>query len=416
MSTDAPSTASADFRDSVAALQLDAALLLHAIIAQGSGLTPSLLRFVEVGLVSRIFSCIHSANLDIQGQLLLTLHEVIRLASLSPQASATRKSSSSQDYGKSDESLVPSDQATSVLLQTLVDGLSTSSNLPVLPEWSAFITRTVPLFRGPTRALLSPLSDCLVGRVARISDSLRLRLDLTDTATSMSTGLPSDLEVTAYLEILELVASLAYRASADAKEQGSRSRSDSSAGLRGYVVGVSVGDGQSEEGSSNGGGAVSTLLSYRGQLSKADTSILDQNITSGVRSLIKAVRALHALWQAADAGAVKEGRIIADGLGALCRTTRAHSANVLGQLYRLEPVGVVQTLAEIWASHGGSSSVSSGHGHRTSTAVANCLNHPIRRHLNYSTPSPPARRAPSQVSAECSHLERRRLATRALLV
>lgn len=70
------------------------------------------------------------------------------------------------------------------------------------------------------------------------------------------------------------------------------------------------------------------------------------------------MRALHALWQAADADAVKEDHTVADGLRALCRKTRLRSAEALGQLYRIEPIGVVQTVAEIWASVGGSSFVS----------------------------------------------------------
>ena len=258
VSTDAPPTASTGFQDDVSALQLDAALLLHAVIAQGSGLTPALLHVTEVSLVQRLFSCIQSARLDIQGQLLLTLHEVIRLASRSTHAPAARVSTSSLDDEKSAEALSTSEQMTSFLLQTLVDGLSVSSNLPVLPEWTAFIIQTVPLFRGPTRALLSPLSDCLAGRVARIGDSLRLALEMTHTTTVLSISPPSDAEITAFLEMLEPVAQLAFLASSNAKEQGPKGRSDSSAGLRSYVAGVFGGEGPGEEGASNGRTIVSS--------------------------------------------------------------------------------------------------------------------------------------------------------------
>lgn len=214
-----------------------------------------MLRLAELGLVSRLSACIQSARLDIQGQLLLTLHEVIRNAS----SSASRKSSSSHDGDGegSEEHIAPNEQATGFLLHTLVDGLSFSSNLPVLPEWTTFVVRTVPLLRGSTQALLSPLSDSLVARIARLGDSLRLALEMTHVESSTLIGTPSDLEVVANLDMLELVASLAFRLSAGVREQGARSRADSSASLRGYVGGVFGGEGPSEESVPENGSGVS---------------------------------------------------------------------------------------------------------------------------------------------------------------
>lgn len=330
MQTGPSSSSPAAFSNDVGVVQLDAALLLQAIVAAGN-LTPTSLHIAELALVNTLFSEVRHARLDLQPQLLLTLHDVLRLSSASTSGafSDPRTSTSSRD-GPPEAAVMTTEQAASFFLQTLMDGLSAASNLPVLPQWVDFILRTVPLFHGPLRALLNPLSDCVVGRVSRLGDSLLFAVEEAGSTSTSPPSVPFDLDVVAYLDALEQVTSLAVCASSDkqgASGQAVRGTADSSSGLRGYVSGVFGGEGASEEGT-------------------ADSS--STHLSPGTRSLLKAVRALHDLWTATAVDWVAHAHLVPEGLQALCATTRSRTQEVLEQLYRLESLDVVQMLADVW--------------------------------------------------------------------
>ncbi len=48
-----------------------------------------------------------------------------------------------------------------LLLQTLVDGISTRSNRPILQHWMDFILMAVPQFQPALQSVVTPLNDCL---------------------------------------------------------------------------------------------------------------------------------------------------------------------------------------------------------------------------------------------------------------
>ncbi|KAE9401014.1 hypothetical protein BT96DRAFT_956680 [Gymnopus androsaceus JB14] len=125
-------------------IQSTAVDLLQAIVARGeiNGIS---IDVVEAAVIGKLYFCIHMERLNLQNKLLHLLHSVIS-ASIAV-----------------DESYLPrgSEYLNPLLVQTLVDGIATPTNQPVIQHWLDFVLMAVPQFQPTLQAVVVPLNDCL---------------------------------------------------------------------------------------------------------------------------------------------------------------------------------------------------------------------------------------------------------------
>lgn len=221
---------------------------MQTIIARGD-VSSIGLKSAESVVVAKLFSCIHGGKLDTQNQLLLVLHSIITVSSASAAASRRKSSvarttagranprfsTSSTDDGREDEKPV-SDNVSPLLMQTLMDGISSASNRPVLQHWIDFILMTIPQFQGHLRPLLLPLCDCVVQQLDKITQGLHVALN----EPSSDLDLPlasSEAEAIMFLSALERIVTLAL-GHFPAPSEHERGPSAETGGLFGYVSNV----------------------------------------------------------------------------------------------------------------------------------------------------------------------------------
>lgn len=259
LQTEALPTSTGEWIEDLPALQLNAALILHALLIEPN--TPVVtLQIAQARIFNKLFSDTQHGLLDLQPSLLLILHDIIRLADRAPSSPrssdvASRTSASSRaEKALAQTYLEPlnSDKSAAFLLQIIIDGISAQSNLPVLSEWIDFILRTTPLLQGPLKGILIPLADCLVGRVTFVGNSLRAALQEPSTPDSSPTRLPIDIQVISHLKALEQVTTLVLQSSSEktSSAQNSKTGTDTS-GLRSYMSGVFGADEESFDGSAD---------------------------------------------------------------------------------------------------------------------------------------------------------------------
>jgi hypothetical protein len=104
-----------------------------------------------------------------------------------------------------------------LLIQTLVEGISTQSNRAVLQHWLDFVLMAIPQFQPSLQAVVGPLNDCLCRQVLScVADVLGVtpqsQISADDELASVS-----DSELIMLLNALErlILLSLAYTSEAD---------------------------------------------------------------------------------------------------------------------------------------------------------------------------------------------------------
>lgn len=135
--------------------------LLQALVARGE-VESITLQSLESAVVQKLYFCVHTGRLDLQNKLLHLLHSVIT-ASISEGRVAAQVERGADGISLQD-SPIPRRESHTVhplLVQTLVDGISTPSNRSLLQHWLDFIMMTVPQFKETLRAVVTPLSDCV---------------------------------------------------------------------------------------------------------------------------------------------------------------------------------------------------------------------------------------------------------------
>lgn len=225
-------------------IQSTAVDLLQAVVARGE-VDPVTVEVIEAIVVGKLYFCIHRTRLDLQNKLLHLLHSLISASTAGndpPSVKQRQGDSSADPTAGPDSSQDLSPRAYPVnplLIQTLVDGISTPSNRPVLQHWLDFVLMAVPQFQPTLQAVVTPLNECMCKQLlASLGDVLDVTSKdglFTDDLASSAT----DAELIMLLGGLErlVLLSLAYPTdlASSEDEQPVTDKSTENSGLLGYV-------------------------------------------------------------------------------------------------------------------------------------------------------------------------------------
>jgi hypothetical protein len=127
-----------------------------------------------------------------------------------------------------------------LLVQTLIDGISKTSNRPILQHWIDFILMTVPQFQQALYHLIFPLSDCICRQLrSALIDVHHVAKDTKGKGPILSTT--TDAEFIMLLNALERLVLLSLtKTEVDNQEDDNHSEKAGaeSSGLLGYVSNV----------------------------------------------------------------------------------------------------------------------------------------------------------------------------------
>ncbi|KAF8215761.1 Dopey, N-terminal-domain-containing protein [Mycena galopus ATCC 62051] len=306
--------------------------LLQAVVARGE-VDPVTVEVIEALVVGKLYFSIHRARLDLQNKLLHLLHSLISASTVGNSLPSGKQQGdgsvdgltapdSSQDVGARAYPVNP------LLIQTLVDGIATPTNRPVLQHWLDFVLMAVPQFQPALQAVVTPLNECTCRQLlVSLGDILNVTFKdslFTDDLTSSAT----DAELIMLLGGLErlVLLSLAYPAesSSSEDEQAPTEKAENS-GLLGYV---------------------STVFS-----SESTQNLGEEQLTvrsPGYRSLHEGVRVLYLVWSTLmwsdrDIWSSKD-----DSLSLIYTRTRLRCRRVLEHLFRVQSAEVFESIMDCW--------------------------------------------------------------------
>jgi hypothetical protein len=222
--------------------------LLQVLVSRGEVDTLTV-EIVEATVIQKLYFCVHAARLDVQNKLLHLLHSLIS-ATASSRASTTTGNRRSGDGASQESTIEGASQekgnkfsANALLVQTVVDGLATPTNRPVLQHWLDFILTTIPQFLPTLQAVIGPINDCLCRQLrAGLADVMQAsRDDREDFADVFATT--TDAELIMLLHGLERFTLLSLASMSDPNPQEDENITEkpgleNSSGLLGYVSGV----------------------------------------------------------------------------------------------------------------------------------------------------------------------------------
>ncbi|RDX51932.1 hypothetical protein OH76DRAFT_1400831 [Lentinus brumalis] len=307
--------------------------ILQALVARGE-VDVVTLQSLESAVVQKLYFCVHTTRLDLQNKLLHLLHSVI---TASIAGSDGRSSSAPLERAADGISLQDASPASRreshavhpLLVQTLVDGISTPTNRPLLQHWLDFMMMTVPQFKETLKAVVTPLTDCLCRQ---------LRLALTEIMDASVDG-PRGEDIVSYttdadfmmlltaLERLSLLsmARAAGEQPAEEEQQAADRSAQESGGLLGYVSNVFGSDGVS---------------------SATDDASLAR--TSDYRCLHNAVRILYAMWNKLVLPHEGDWASREESLALIYSRARNRSRRVLEHLFRAHSTEVLEAVVDCW--------------------------------------------------------------------
>ncbi|TCD67610.1 hypothetical protein EIP91_012242 [Steccherinum ochraceum] len=313
------------------ALQSTAVDLLQAIIVRGDTDATSL-QAIESVIIGKLFLSVHTRRLDLQNKLLHVLHSVVSASNSEADVKPKRSSRSSVPEAESSSHLQSSTGKATytvnpLLLQTLLDGLSVSSNRPVLQHWLDFILMTVPQFQDMLQGIIVPLSDCICRQLrAGLNEILQASTE-GQSAADVVTFI-TDADFVMLLTALERLVSLNIAhitiVTQEGEEAASAEKTDGS-GLLGYVSNVFSSDG--------------TPVSSEGQFSKV----------SDYRCLRESIRVLYAIWISLVAPAPHVVSSQDESLSLIFSRSRTRCRRVLEHLFRAHASEVLECVIECWS-------------------------------------------------------------------
>ncbi|EJU02805.1 hypothetical protein DACRYDRAFT_94483 [Dacryopinax primogenitus] len=307
-------------------IQSTAIDILQLIVSRGEIEKASLLS-LQQNVVSKLYSSIHTARLDLQNKLLHILHSIILATAPLLRGSPSPSKVTETPIEDKDKDKGPtSDKLLALLIQTLLDGVSRASNRPILQHWIDFVLMTIPQFLDSMQLLVVPLCQC-------VSQQLRNALHDIHRATTkdvkgkgnLSTT-TNDAEFVILLNALERLVLMSLSRASDVRtsEDEVGERTGEGGGLLGYVSGVFGAD-------SSG--------------SNSDESLSARS--PGYRSLHDAVRVLFTastmqVWQGS------EDRATFTALDSVYSRTKSRSRKVLERLWKAQPTEVFESIIELW--------------------------------------------------------------------
>ncbi|KAJ7116821.1 Dopey, N-terminal-domain-containing protein [Mycena crocata] len=309
--------------------------LLQAVVARGE-VDLVTVEVIEAIVVGKLYFCIHRTRLDLQNKLLHLLHSLVSASTTGNEqpngkqrlgdgsADATTGPDSSQEASPRAYPVNP------LLIQTLVDGIATSSNRPVLQHWLDFVLMAVPQFQPTLQAVVTPLNECMCRQLlASLGDILNVTFKdglFTDDLTSTAT----DAELIMLLGGLErlVLLSLAYPSESVSSEdeQPVADKSPENGGLLGYV---------------------STVFS-----SENVQNLVEEQLTArspGYRSLHEGVRVLYLVWSTLVWSDQEFWSSKDESLSLIYTRTRLRCRRVLEHLFRVQSAEVFESIIDCWS-------------------------------------------------------------------
>ncbi|KAI9057020.1 hypothetical protein FKP32DRAFT_1598504 [Trametes sanguinea] len=308
--------------------------ILQPVVARGE-IDSITLQSLESAVVQKLYFCVHTGRLDLQNKLLHLLHSVIS-SSVSGSEGRAQLSAAHLDRGADGISLqdgppVPRRESHTVhplLVQTLVDGISSPANRSLLQHWLDFITMTVPLFKETLRAVVTPLLDCVCRQ---------LRLALTEILDASAEGPRSD-DIVSYatdadllmlLTALERLTLLSMTRTAGEQPQEEEQQADKTAQESGGILGY-----------------VSNVFSSDGPSSAVEESTLTRS--SDYRCLHNAIRVLYAMWDRLIPPEDDRWGSQEESLALIYTRARNRSKRVLEHLFRAHSSEVLEAVVDCW--------------------------------------------------------------------
>ncbi|KZO91887.1 hypothetical protein CALVIDRAFT_601960 [Calocera viscosa TUFC12733] len=302
--------------------------ILQLIVSRGE-IDKTALLSLQHSVASKLYSSVHTARLDLQNKLLHLLHSIILatapLLRGSPNPSKALEASAGSDE-KDKEKTPTSDKVLALLIQTLLDGISKTSNRPMLQHWVDFVLMTIPQFSDSMQLLVIPLCQCVSQQLRNALHEIH-RATVADAKGKGTLSTPTnDAEFVILMNALErlVLMSLSRLSDARVSEDDGGERATEGGGLFGYVSGVF--------GAESGGGTSDEMLSAR---------------SPGYRCLHDAIRVLFTtatmpMWQ--DIASQN----MFTSLGNVYSRTKARSRKVLERFWKAQPTEVLESIVEFW--------------------------------------------------------------------
>jgi hypothetical protein len=168
--------------------------VLQTLVSRGE-LEETTIDTLEAVVIGKLFILVHTGQLELQNRLLHLLHSVVsasdalnerrklRNSIAKPQSTSSTQLEQITDMdGTNATNLRPINP---LLLQLLLDGVSTLSNRPLLHHWLDFVLLTIPQFPHLLASAVAPMNSC-------ICRQLRLAIAELDTFASTQNHQESD--------------------------------------------------------------------------------------------------------------------------------------------------------------------------------------------------------------------------------
>ncbi|KAJ3774387.1 Dopey, N-terminal-domain-containing protein [Lentinula raphanica] len=308
--------------------------LLQSIIARGeaSGLS---IDVIEAAVIGKLYFCIHMDRLALQNKLLHLLHSVIS-ASIAVDEPARRITVGKQrpeealNSGDGDELHPRGYSMNPLLTQTLVDGIVTPTNQPILQHWLDFVLMAIPQFQPMLQAVVAPLNECVDRKLLlSLKDLLKASKNDEEFASDIHSA-TSDAEFNMLLNGLErlVLLSLTYTSDINIMEDDASINAEKTtegSGLLGYVSNVFSSD--------------NTQQSSDDQLTVR---------SPGYHALNEGVRVLYLIWGTLEWTEPEETTSRHESLALIYNRTRTRCRRVLEHIFRVQSAEVFESIVDCW--------------------------------------------------------------------
>jgi len=228
-------------------IQSSAVEILQLIFSRGE-MEGTIVETMEAAVIGKLYYCVHTKRLDPQNRLLHLLHSLISVSTV--EASRLIVSGKQEDSSAAAITL-DADKVTAgasrvysvnpLLVQTLVDGISTRSNRSILQHWLDFILMAIPQFQPALQSIVIPLNDCICKQLYLSLKDILIAAKQPDNYNRDIHATITDVDMIILLNALErfVLLSLAYTEEEDGDADSIVEKPvHESGGLLGYVSNV----------------------------------------------------------------------------------------------------------------------------------------------------------------------------------
>jgi len=228
-------------------IQSSAVEVLQLISSRGE-MEGTIIETMEAAVIGKLYYYVHTKRLDPQNRLLHLLHSLISVSTVEASrlivSGKQEDSSAAAITSDADKVMDGASRAYSVnplLVQTLVDGISTRSNRSILQHWLDFILMAIPQFQPALQSVVIPLHDCICKQLYLSLKDVLVAAKQPDNYSRDIHATITDVDMIILLNALEqfVLLSLAYTEEEDGDADSIVEKPvHESGGLLGYVSNV----------------------------------------------------------------------------------------------------------------------------------------------------------------------------------